>query len=70
MAYAFRVNELAVHEDQSDSWRLAAPNVQNVEVVPAFAAYFAILPLKWQADVREEGAESSFCVGGSLAYYR
>ena len=42
-------------------------NEANVAVVIAYFAYFAILPLKWQADVREQGAESTFCVGGRLA---
>jgi hypothetical protein len=41
-------------------------NIANVAVVTAFVAYFAILPLKWQADVREQGAELTFCVGGAL----
>ena len=33
--------------------------VSNVENV-AVSAIFAILPLKWQADVREQGAELTF----------
>ena len=36
----------------------------------AIIAKFAHLPLKWRADVRERGAEWSFCVGGMLADYR
>ena len=32
----------------------------NVVTVTAFRAIFAILPLKWQADVREDAAELAF----------
>jgi hypothetical protein len=39
----------------------------NVAVVTALIAQIAYFPLKWQAEVREQGAESTFLsVGGSL----
>jgi len=41
------------------------PNAQNITYVAVnavFIAQIAILPLKWRADVREQGAESTFCV--------
>ena len=50
-------------------WAFAARKVQNVvniAVVTAFVAQIAILPPKWQADVRERGAELTFWVGGKL----
>jgi hypothetical protein len=33
-------------------------------LVTAFVAICAVFPLKWQADVRERGAEVTFYVGG------
>src|SRR6266516_4173305 len=39
-------------------------------VVTALNAICALFPLKWQADVRERGAELTFCVGGRLVYCR
>jgi hypothetical protein len=41
-------------------------NVQYVAVVTAIAAQIALYPLKCLADVREQGAEVAFCVGGML----
>jgi hypothetical protein len=35
-------------------------------VFVATVAKIALHPLKWRADVREHGAELSFCVGGRL----
>jgi len=39
---------------------------QNAEYAQnaIFSAVCAVFPLKWRADVRERGAELSFCVGG------
>ena len=47
---------------------LDTQNVVNVAVVTAFVALIAYFPLKWQAGVRERGAELTFCVGGRLGY--
>ena len=46
-----------------------AQNVLNVAVVVAIAAEIAILPPNCPADAREEGAELTFCVGGTLGCY-
>ena len=43
-------------------------NVANVAGVIASVAICAVFPLKWQADVREPGAELTFCVGGKLGH--
>ncbi len=56
-----------------ESWRLVCgcrvmPNVQNAANV-AVDATFAIFPLKWQVDARENGAELIFLNGGRLAGY-
>jgi len=40
-------------------------SLKSIGVVSPFSA---IHPLKWQADVRELGAESTFWVGGKLSY--
>jgi len=45
------------------------PNDTNVAVVTALlrlAALIALFPLKCVADVREQGTEVTFCVGGTL----
>jgi hypothetical protein len=43
-----------------------APNDAAIAVTTAIAALIAILPLKCLADVREQGAEVAFYVGGRL----
>jgi hypothetical protein len=39
-------------------------NVADVAIITAITALNASFPLKWQADVREQGAESTFWFGG------
>jgi hypothetical protein len=50
-------------------------NRRDAEICKTFAKFaiiadFAILPLKWLAEVREQGAELTFCVGGYEGAWR
>ena len=52
---------------------LGVQNVTDMAIVTALlrlVAEIAIFPLKWQADVRERGAELTFYVGGRLGWCR
>ena len=49
---------------------LGVQNVTDIAVITAFTAICALFPLKWQADVRERGAELTFYVGGRLGWCR
>src|SRR4051812_33839450 len=50
--------------------RCALLDEQNVAVVTAFVALIAIFPPNCLADVRERGAELTFCVGRRLGCCR
>ena len=43
--------------------------MRNIAEVTALAALIVVFPLNCMANVREQGAEMTFCVGGKLAQF-